>query len=584
MRLKYFAISLLLVGLLASCGTSRSLKRENKQVATSIKSLSPEEQRRYDYYFLEAIRMKAQNEYDAAFDLLQHCLRIDPNASSALYEISQYYLYLKMASQGQVALEAAVANEPDNYWYAQALANLYQQQGEREKTIVLLEDMVTRFPDRRESLFALIDLYGLTGNSEKVISTLDRVEALLGKSEQLSMEKFRIYLQMQETEKAFDEIEGLVDEYPMEYRYQVLLGDLYMQNNKTEDAYNTYQKVLQAEPDNAMAILSLAGYYEQTLQPELYKEQIDKLLMQKQVPAETKLNVMRELIIQNEQAKGDSTQIINLFEEIIALDTEDDQIPMLYAQYLWSKNSYQASIPVLEQILRIDPTNKAAGLMLLRVALQNNDYALVKKVCESGINATPDALDFYFYLALAYNQEERYEEALATCTKALEYVTGETSKELISDFYSIMGDLNHSLKRVNEAFTAYDSSIACNPNNIGALNNYAYYLSVERKELDKAEEMSYRTVKAEPNNATYLDTYAWILFEKGNYTEARIYIDDAMKNGGGESDVVVEHCGDIYYMVGDVEGALNYWKQSLDMGNSSKTLKEKIRKKKYIAE
>ena len=97
MRLKYFAISLLLVGLLASCGTSRSLKRENKQVATSIKSLSPEKQRRYDYYFLEAIRMKAQNEYDAAFDLLQHCLRIDPNASSALYEISQYYLYLKMA-------------------------------------------------------------------------------------------------------------------------------------------------------------------------------------------------------------------------------------------------------------------------------------------------------------------------------------------------------------------------------------------------------------------------------------------------------------------------------------------------------
>ena len=120
--------------------------------------------------------------------------------------------------------------------------------------------------------------------------------------------------------------------------------------------------------------------------------------------------------------------------------------------------------------------------------------------------------------------------------------------------------------------------------NIGTLNNYAYYLSVERRDLDKAEEMSYKTVKAEPNNATYLDTYAWILFEKGNYAEARIYIDNAMKSDEEKSDVVVEHCGDIYFMTGDVEGALKYWKKALEMGSESKTLKEKIEKKKYIAE
>ena len=109
-------------------------------------------------------------------------------------------------------------------------------------------------------------------------------------------------------------------------------------------------------------------------------------------------------------------------------------------------------------------------------------------------------------------------------------------------------------------------------------------MSVERRDLDKAEEMSYKTVKAEPNNATYLDTYAWILFEKGNYAEARIYMDNAMKSDEEKSDVVVEHCGDIYFMTGDVEGALKYWKKALEMGSESKTLKEKIEKKKYIAE
>ena len=145
--------------------------------------------------------------------------------------------------------------------------------------------------------------------------------------------------------------------------------------------------------------------------------------------------------------------------------------------------------------------------MLLRVALQNNDFTMVRDICEGGVDATPEALDFYFYLAIAYNQEERFDEALAVSKKALEVVTPESSAEMVSDFYSIMGDIYHSQKLIEDAYAAYESSLKYNPNNIGALNNYAYYLSLERKDLDKAEEMSYKTVKAEPNNATYLDTY-----------------------------------------------------------------------------
>ena len=141
------------------------------------------------------------------------------------------------------------------------------------------------------------------------------------------------------------------------------------------------------------------------------------------------------------------------------------------------------------------------------------------------------------------------------------------------------------MKNCNEeAYAAYDSALIYNPNNIGALNNYAYYLSLERKNLDKAEEMSYKTVKAEPQNATYLDTYAWILFEKGNYAQARLYIDQAMKGDEEKSAEVVEHGGDIYYMVGEVEQAVKYWQQALDMGSDSKTLEQKIKLRKYIRE
>lgn len=577
--------------MLTSCGGIRSVRTAKTTAKADGASLmketllSAEQQRKYDYFFLEAMRMKGKNEYDAAFGLLQHCLDINPTASSALYEISQYYMFLRQVPQGQVALEQAVAFAPDNYWYSQGLVSLYQQQNELDKAAALLEKMVTRFPSKQDPLFSLLDIYSRQEKYNDVISTLNRLEKRLGKNEQLSMEKFRIYLQMKDDKKAFQEIESLVQEYPMDMRYQVILGDVYLQNGKKQEAYDAYQKVLAVEPDNPMALFSMASYYEQTGQKELYQQQLDTLLLNKKVTSDTKISVMRQVIAENEQSSAkDSTQVIALFDRMMKQDMDDPQIPMLYSQYLLSKNMEQEAVPVLEQVVDLDPTNKAARLMLVSAVVKKEDYKQIIKVCEPGIEATPDALELYYYLAIAYHQAEQGDSVLSVCNRALEHITPDTRKEVISDFYSIMGDIYHTKKQMTEAYAAYDSALVYNPSNIGALNNYAYYLSVERRDLDKAEEMSYKTVKAEPNNSTYLDTYAWILFEKGNYAEARIYIDNAMKNDGEKSDVIVEHCGDIYFMTGDVEGALKYWKKALEMGSESKTLKQKIEKKKYIAE
>ena len=575
---------LVAVWTLVSCGTVKNAK-EKPAVVLAQSSLTPEQQRKYDYFFLEAMRLKEKKDYASAFGLLQHCLDIHPNAASALYEVSQYYMFLRQVPQGQEALEKAVASAPDNYWYSQGLASLYQQQNELDKAITLLEQMAVRFPGKQDPLFNLLDLYGRQEKYDEVISTLNRLEKHMGKNEQLSMEKFRIYLQMKDDKKAFQEIESLVQEYPMDMRYQVILGDVYLQNGKKQEAYDVYQKVLAAEPDNPMAIFSMASYYKQTGQEELYQQQLDTLLLNKKVTPDTKVGVMRQMIVENEQADKDSTQIIALFDRIMKQEQDDPQIPMLYAQYLLSKNMEAESVPVLEQVVDLDPTNNAARMMLIGAAVKKEDYKQIIKVCEPGIEATPDALEFYYYLAVAYNQAEKPDSVISICKRALEHKTADGKKEIVSEFYSILGDMYHTQKQMKEAYAAYDSALVYNPSNIGALNNYAYYLSVERRDLDKAEEMSYKTVKAEPNNATYLDTYAWILFEKGNYAEARIYIDNAMKSEGGDkSDVIVEHCGDIYYMTGDVDGALTYWKKALEMGSESKTLKQKIEKKKYIAE
>lgn len=578
------ALLLALAGIFISCTSTRKVTKSQEISGIARQQLSPEQQRKYEYFFLEATRMRAQNEYDAAFELYKHCLEIDPDAPSALYEISQYYQFLGQQELGLECLRKAATYAPDNYWYSQALASFYQQQEKTDESIALLESMVLRFPNKQEPLFALLDLYGKQENYSQMISTLNRMEDAMGKSEQISLEKFRIYLQMKDDKKAYQEIDNLVKEYPLDMRYLTIQGDVYLQNGKKEEAFDIYKKALEREPHNPLAQISLATYYDAIGDKELYYQQLDTILLNKEVGTDLKLGLMRQFIVGDAQSRKDSIEIISLFERLIEQDSEDTNIPMLYTQYLISKKMEDQSVPVLEHILSLDPTNTAARMTLLGTAIRKNDYKWVIRICKTGTEVSPETIEFYFYLGIAYFQEKQYDEALATYTDALKHVTDQTDKAVVSDFYSMIGDIQHTRKQMKEAYAAYDSALVYNPSNIGALNNYAYYLSLERHDLDRAEEMSYKTVKAEPNNSTYLDTYAWILFEKGDYVQARLFIDDALKNDAEASDVIIEHAGDIYFMSGDVDGAMKLWQQAKEKGSEPKTLEQKIKKKKYIPE
>ena len=586
---KYVAVTitvLLMVSMFtASCSSSGKARKPSVKVAVeSVDPLTSEARRKFNYYFLEAVRQKEKGNYDAAFDLYKHCLTIDPDAAAASYEVAQFYLYLKQPEKGLAMLQKAVEKDPDNYWYKQTLAAYLQSKGDLKKAIDVFEKMANDFTGRKEPLMLLVDLYTKVKDYPNVIHTLDRLEARQGKSEQISMEKFRIYLTMGDDKKAFREIENLAKEYPNDMRYLSILGDVYLENGKQKEAYDTYQKVLAVEPDNTMTLLSMASYYDKIGQKDLYQQQLDTILLNKKVDTDTKLGIMRQLIVQSEQTTKDSVQIISLFDSMMKQDINDAQLPMLYVQYLISKGMEKESVPILNRILTIDPENVPARLQLLSYAIKANDYQEAIRICEPALQYSPETLEFYYYLGLSYFQAERKDDALKVFQKGVTMVNEQSNKMIVSDFYSIMGDLYHEKEKAVESYAAYDSALVYNPGNIGALNNYAYYLSVERKNLDKAEEMSFKTVKAEPKNATYLDTYAWILFEKGKYAEAKLYMDDAMKNGGEESDVVVEHCGDIYFMNGDVEGAMAYWQKAKEMGSKSKTLERKIKEKKFIAE
>ena len=592
-RLKKIATLMGLPLLIVACGTVRKQPKPAVPM-TAERQLSSTEQRKLDYFFLEALRMKQKEDYSAAYALLKHCQDIHPRSGAVLYELSRLYIMLGQDEQAEASLKKAIELTPGNFWYKQALATFYQLKRDVPKTIAVYEDMAEQFPTRLEPLMALTELYTQTKNFERVVQTLNRLEELDGKSEQLSMEKFRMYLLLGNREQAFHEIESLSKEYPYDLRYKTILGDVYMNNDEPEEAYRTYQEILQETPGYAPALLSMANYYRQTGKDSLYRLQLDTILLNDQVETTAKLNILRQFIAKAESEQLDSTQVTRLFDQVLEHPQPNADVPMLYSQYLLSKGMKQQSIPVLEQILQIEPDNKPARLQLLSFAISDQQLDEVIRLSVPALEYHPEALEFYYYLGLAYYQQEETDKALSVFSRGVKQINAQSDKEIASDFYAILGDLHHQKGESEAAYAAYDSSLVYNPNNISTMNNYAYYLSVERIHLDKAEEMSYKTVKAEPENGTYLDTYAWILFEKGRYTEARIYIDQAMRNGGDSSQVVVEHCGDIYYHVGDKQKALEYWIQADEMGPDTsagatpraeaelKRLKQKIRLKKYV--
>lgn len=582
--------------LFSSCGSSNVTTKKDQTRSKYIvtDNLSAEERDKYDYYFLEALRLKHKGDYDGAFEMLTHCIDINPKGSSAIYELSRFYLAINQPEKSEEMLKKAVELAQDNYWYKQTLASYYQQKGALPQAINIFEDMSTQFPQKLDPLMSLVVLYNNTKQYEEVIKTLDKIEELDGASEQLSMEKFKMYLNLNNTEKAFSEIENLAKEHPYDMRYLTILGDVYLENGKEEEAYKTYMKVLESEPQYAPAMLSLASYYKKMGKDSLCQSQLDSVLLNDKVDSDTKMDVMRQIILQSEQGDKDSTKVASLFNSILNTKQDNADLSMLAAQYFVTKKMEQQAISALNKVIELDLENTPARLQLLSYALRKQDADEVIKICQPGIDYTPEVVELYYYLGLSYYQKEMEDKALEVYIKGVNQITEKSDKNIVSDLYAIMGDLYHQKKMSKEAYAAYDSSLVYKSDNINALNNYAYYLSVEKRDLDKAEEMSYKTVKADPSNSTYLDTYAWILFEKNKYSQAKIYIDQAIKNEEDKSSVLTEHAGDIYYMCGEKSKALEFWKEALELSNkdedneSGRTkkeidlLKKKISTKKYF--
>lgn len=539
----------------------------------------------YNYFFLEGVRQQEMGNLTAAFDLLRHARDLNPNAPEVYYLLAPYYVDLKDDTRSRAYYERAATLDPENSSYIEKLGQLYVSQKDYPNAINAYEKLYALNKARVDVLQILYQLYGSQNEFQQMINVLNRIEVLEGSSEQISLSKMQIYEQMGEKRKEYDELKSLVDSHPLDLNYKVMFGNWLLQNGKKKEAVKLYRNVLKEEPTNALAKLSLLDYY-RTIGDQATVDVITQELLQSpKTEKETKIALLRQVISSNQQANvSDSAEVMKLFSQALSVPQTDADILMMKAAYMSLKKMPKAEINrVYEQAIDVEPDNSRARIALIQNIWDTGDYDKVIAICQPAQEYNPEEMVFYYFQGMAQYQKHENDAALQTFRKGVSQIKADSNPDVVSDFYALMGEILHEKGRLEESFQAYDSCLQWKPDNIAAMNNYAYYLSEANKDLPKAEQLSYKTIKAEPNNSTFLDTYAWILFQQKRYEEAKIYIDQAIRSDSTLTGVVKEHAGDIYAMTGDIDKALEFWQQSLKGGNQSAVLKKKIQLKKYVA-
>ena len=504
-------------------------------------------QRTYDEFFLEAMMQRQKGNSDAAFDLLRHCLEINPEAPEAYYFLAQYYNALKDTDKSLAYIKKAAELDPDNDTYMETLAQAYIRQQDYEAAIPVVEGIYARDKEREDLLEMLFQLYQQVGDLASAVQVLNRIEAIDGKSERLSMAKSEIYTRQGNKKAAIAEIKALSEKFPNDFNYLALYGETLMMNGQLKKALKVYDKILKEEPDNNRVLMSLRTYHQALNHKEIADSLTERVLLNKNATMEEKILLLRQEISASENAGGDSTRVLQLFDKILKQPQTDENMAILCASYMNIKKMSRDTIStVLAKALDLAPDNSSARLQLIGYAWEADDMERVIALCQDARQYNPDEMAFYYYQGVAYYRRDSLDAALSAFKNGIG-VKEDSDPAIVSDFYAVMGDILHQKGMLREAYEAYDSCLQWKDDNMGCLNNYAYFLSEEGKQLTKAEQMSFKTIKAEPKNATYLDTYAWILYMLGRYSEAKIYIDQALQNLDESQDnsVIKEHADKI---------------------------------------
>lgn len=548
---------------------------------------------RLDYFLMTAAQSRMQGKWSEAFELYRHCLEIDSCSAEALYHLGKINIYLRRDSIGMELLQRAVELDSNNVYYIEPLASLYLRSGIEEEALPLIERISELQSNRSDVLSHLASLYERTGRVEDAIAALDRLELLEGKISQITKEKFSLYMQLGDSVSAFAELQNLCDEYPADLSNKISMGYCYQQLGDFERAMEIYDQVRAIDPTNVSLQMVMLDYYLMQGKDSLYDATRDSILYAPETDTEKRVSLLQQMIQRMSPDSVDTERIVERFEHILQLDSTSLEILTLYAAFLdYRQRPPKELEKLMFRILSVEPDNDIATQWLLQYNVEQRDYAALEEICRRGLNYHPQDLVYAYLLGMILLENGDYKESLSVLEKGISSRSAETRLALLSDAFMVKGDAYYKLDEYEKAYLDYDSALIYNKDNILCLNNYAYYLSLRNENLDKAEEMSYRTIKTDPENQVYLDTYAWILFMQGSYSEAQRYMDRVVPRDSTEQFLmtnehttsgILEHAADIAWMNGEIQRAVYLWQLAVRRSDNDATpmLSKKAKKKKY---
>lgn len=576
----FIGLWLLLLCCLALPSQARrdKIKRVAPQ-AVKADSLSYEASRRYNYFFLEAVRQQNAGHYDAAFDLINYCLQLNPNAAEAYFMRSGYYSELNLDSLNFADLVKAATLQPSNDTYQERLAEGYLNTGKYDKAIETYENLYSNNRSRSDVLGDLVQLYKQQKDYDGMLRTIRRIEQVEGESDQTAMMKMNVYELKGDEKNAYKTLKMLADTHPIDQNYTLMLGNWLMQHKGQKEAYKLYTEALNADPSNVYAQSAMYDYYRAMSQDSLANGMMNRILLGKNTPQKSRIQFLRQAIMDSEERKDDSTEVVKLIDRIQQVVPTDTLVAQMRVAYYSMKKFPKPDVnKALSELLELQPDNAGTRMQLIQNEWDSGNWKKIDSLSTPGMLYNPDEMAFYYFSGLSRWYEKDNRGALDALQRGTRAITDKSNRETVGVIYSILGEIYHNMGNKAQSFAAYDSCLQWKPDDVVTLNNYAYYLGEEGVSLKKAEEMSAKAVKAEPKNATYLDTYAWVLYKQKRYAEAKIYIDMALKfTADSTNDATLrEHAGDIYVGLKNYTSAVEFYKQALQQGGDIKTLNRKI--------
>ena len=535
------------------------------------------------YVLMEAQRQHFLEHDDAFYHLIAYAYSLDStNTSIAFYMgVAKFertsFEHTDELTAALAQMRKHVEAHPEDKYEARLYAHAAFLVNQYQEGLRVLNIQHQLHPQDDNLLSTMADAYEKTSDYQKALAIYDTLQQWRGQSVELSSAKLKAYQALNDTTGAIHEMRALLASAPTNADYNLAMGKMLFMFGYRDSAMVYYDKAQQYEPDNGLTYLTKAEYYLALGDTLNYDRQTYQALVSTDLDVESKLQILVNYTKTLLSAKDTTHRTDHLFDVLIEQHPLEPQIRVLYSEYLMFIDNNEGAAEQIDYALNLDPTNEELWTRLMAYHLYAGNYEKAIEVGDKAIRLNPDNVELYSYLGSSCYSVKQYDKAIEVYDKALA-ILDSTQVDDRSNLLSGKADVKFAMGDTIAAFALYDQSLDLNPDNPGTLNNYAYFLALSNRDLDKAERMSAKTIVEDAANPTYLDTYAWVFYMRKEYTMAQLYIEMAINNEEQPTSELFEHYGYILLANGDKQKALEQWRKAIELKPDNEQLVKQIEK------